>query len=98
MDSSLGLAAAVHSFGVKKTVTTKNKALNSITNSKLHTQNVQSLLREAKREIFIDNNDADQIYVGGDDLTINKKGGSRSKDSSAANEIKQFNFRNTNNF
>jgi hypothetical protein len=37
MDSSLGLAAAVHSFGVKKTVTTKNKALNSITNSKLHT-------------------------------------------------------------
>jgi hypothetical protein len=40
MDSSLGLAAAVHSFGIKKTVTTKNKALNSITNSKLHTQNV----------------------------------------------------------
>jgi hypothetical protein len=37
MDSSLGLAAAVHSFGIKKTVTTKNKALNSITNSKLHT-------------------------------------------------------------
>jgi hypothetical protein len=37
MDLSLGLAAAVNSFGTKKSVTTKNKALNSITNSKLNT-------------------------------------------------------------
>ena len=36
MDSSLGLAAAVQSFGTKKSVTTKNQNLSN----KLQTQNV----------------------------------------------------------
>lgn len=66
MDSSLGLAAAVQSFGTKKSVTTKNQNLSN----KLQTQNVQSLLREAKREMLYDGADLDQIYVGGDDVTI----------------------------
>ena len=66
MDSTLGLAAAVHNFGTKKSVTTKNQ---NVVN-KMQTQNVQSLLREAKREMLIDPNELDQIQVGGDDLTV----------------------------
>ena len=68
MDSSLGLAAAVQSFGTKKSVTTKNQNISN----KLQTFNVQSLLREAKREMLYDGADLDQIYVGGDDVTIKK--------------------------
>lgn len=71
MDSSLGLAAAVQSFGTKKSVTTKNQNLTN----KLQTQNVQSLLRNAKAEMLYDGTDLDQIYVGGEDVTVrnNKK-------------------------
>lgn len=47
-------------------MTTKNQNISN----KLHTQNVQSLLREAKREMLCDGADLDQIYVGGDDVTI----------------------------
>jgi hypothetical protein len=35
----------------------------------MHTQNVQSLLREAKREMVLDPDLIEQIQVGGDDLT-----------------------------
>lgn len=47
-------------------MTTKNQNISN----KLHTQNVQSLLREAKREMLGDGADLDQIYVGGDDVTL----------------------------
>ena len=64
MDSSLGLAAAVHNYGTKKSVTTKNQNVGN------KTQNVQILLREAKREMLIDPHEIDEITVGGDDLTM----------------------------
>lgn len=81
MDSTLGLAAAVHNFGTKKSVTTKNQ---NVVN-KMQTQNVQSLLREAKREMLIDPNELDQIQVGGDDLTVKHT------------QKKSFNFNGTQN-
>ena len=62
-----GLATAVHNFGMKKSVTTKNQ------NHKLNTQNVQNLLKEAKRENLIDSQDFGKIQVGGDDLDQRQK-------------------------
>jgi hypothetical protein len=46
---------------------------------------VQSLLREAKREMLIDPNELDQIQVGGDDLTVKHT------------QKKRFNFNGTQN-
>ena len=52
-------------------------------NNKLLTQNVQTILREAKREMFIEPNNIDEIEVGGDDLTQKQK------------KQKKFNFNGT---
>ena len=79
MDSSLGLAAAVHNYGTKKSVTTKNQNVGN------KTQNVQILLREAKREMLIDPHEIDEITVGGDDLTMKNQ------------KQKKFNFNGTQN-
>ena len=78
VDSSLGFNIPIQGFGTKQAVTTKHQN----TNNKLLTQNVQTILREAKREMLIDPN-ADQIEVGGDDLTGKGK------------KKKKFNFNGT---
>ena len=67
----MGLAAAVHHYGTKKSFTTKNQNISN----RMQTQNVQNLLREAKREMVIDANGDDQIQVGGNDLTMRKNKG-----------------------
>lgn len=51
----MGLAAAVHHYGTKKSFTTKNQNISN----RMQTQNVQNLLREAKREMVIDPNGDD---------------------------------------
>ena len=66
MDSSLGLAEAAAGFGTKKSLTTKNQ-----NSTKMHTQNVHNLLREAKREMLIDKElDSNHIFVGGEDIQM----------------------------
>ena len=54
----------INYISTKKSMSTKNQQ-----NQKIQTQNVQSLLREAKREMVVEKPDLDMIQVGGDDLT-----------------------------
>ena len=39
----------------------------------MQTQNVQNLLREAKREMVLDIGTSGPIHIGGDDLTVKNK-------------------------
>jgi hypothetical protein len=52
---------ALNYISTKKAMSTKNKI-----NSKMQTQNVQNLLREAKKEMVTD----DAIHLGSEDLTV----------------------------
>lgn len=61
-----GFNSAFNCIQSKKAMSTKHQN----GPQKLNTQNVQSLLREAKREMIIDLHELDQIQVGGDDLTM----------------------------
>ena len=66
--SQLGFTGPMANFGnTKKSLTTKNQ--NIAITSKTNTQNVQNLLREAKREMFSDKElEGAQIFVGGEDI------------------------------
>ena len=63
---------ALNYISTKKSVSTKNQ----FNQQKIQTQNVQNLLREAKREMIVESNSNDNtgdIFVGGDDLSNNKQ-------------------------
>lgn len=64
--SQLGFTGPMTNFGTKRSYTTKNQ--NIAINSKTNTQNVQNLLREAKREMFSDKELDAQIFVGGEEI------------------------------
>lgn len=82
------LNQALNYISTKKSVSTKNQ----FNQQKIQTQNVQNLLREAKREMVVDSNshdnNGDQILVGGDDLSQNEQ---------AKKKISKFNFHGTQN-
>lgn len=59
---------ALNYISTKKSVSTKNQV-----KTKNQTQNVQNLLREAKREMIIDTNAFDNIPIGGDDISQPKQ-------------------------
>ena len=59
-------------ISTKKSVSTKNQ----FGKQKVQTQNLQNLLKDAKREMIAGNIDniGDQIFVGGDDISSNPQG------------------------